>query len=167
MTETQAEQPSTSDGLIDRLRGEIAAAPSRSLQGILLHEVGVLHENAGEEPLAARDYLAAYNADAEFREPLAPYGNWVDDSTYGTVWVPHTSVVGADFTPYSTAGHWTYDDEWVWVTTGRPSAAGGLSSRRPRARSGSNPGPSTSCGRAVLLVVGGAIVPSCRGAAAG
>ncbi len=70
MTETQAEQPSTSDGLIDRLRGEIAAAPSRSLQGILLHEVGVLHENAGEEPLAARDYLAAYNADAEFREPL-------------------------------------------------------------------------------------------------
>ncbi len=71
MTEgTQAETESSESGLIDRLRGEIAAAPSRSLQSILLHEVGVLHENANEEPLAARDYLAAYNADADFREPL-------------------------------------------------------------------------------------------------
>ena len=53
---------------------------------------------------------------SDFREPLAPYGAWVDDSTYGTVWVPHASVVGSDFTPYATAGHWTYGDEWTWVS---------------------------------------------------
>jgi hypothetical protein len=52
----------------------------------------------------------------EFREPLAPYGTWVDDPTHGTVWVPHTEVVGNDFVPYQTAGHWTYDDEYVWVS---------------------------------------------------
>lgn len=67
--ETQAEQRTTT-ALTDRLRGEIAASSDRSLHALLLHEVGVLHEVAGEEPLAARDYLAAYNADADFREPL-------------------------------------------------------------------------------------------------
>ena len=67
--ETQAEQRTTT-ALTDRLRGEIAASSDRALHALLLHEVGVLHEVAGEEPLAARDYLAAYNADADFREPL-------------------------------------------------------------------------------------------------
>jgi hypothetical protein len=54
----------------------------------------------------------------DFREPLAPYGVWVTDATYGTVWVPNATVVGADFAPYQTAGHWamTDDDEWLWVS---------------------------------------------------
>ncbi|MBK6518017.1 MAG: hypothetical protein IPM79_38120 [Polyangiaceae bacterium] len=56
--------------LIERLRAEIAAAPDRGVQALLLNEVGVLHEVTNEEPLAARDYLASYNADADFREPL-------------------------------------------------------------------------------------------------
>jgi cellulose synthase operon protein C len=67
--ETQADQR-TNTALTDRLRGEIAASQDRGLHALLLHEVGVLHEAGGEEPLAARDYLAAYNADADFREPL-------------------------------------------------------------------------------------------------
>jgi hypothetical protein len=46
----------------------------------------------------------------DFRSTLEPYGQWTDDPTYGTVWVPSQSVVGSDFTPYATAGHWTYDD---------------------------------------------------------
>lgn len=52
----------------------------------------------------------------DFRATLDPYGTWVDDSTYGTVWVPSSSVVGTDFVPYTTAGHWVYDDDWVWVS---------------------------------------------------
>lgn len=54
----------------------------------------------------------------DFREPLAPHGAWVEDPTYGTVWVPSATVVGADFAPYQTAGHWamTEDEEWVWVS---------------------------------------------------
>ena len=54
----------------------------------------------------------------DFREPLSPHGTWVEDSTYGTVWVPSAAVVGTDFAPYQTAGHWsmTEDDEWVWVS---------------------------------------------------
>jgi hypothetical protein len=52
----------------------------------------------------------------DFRAPLEPYGTWVDDSTYGTVWQPSQDVVGADFAPYSTAGHWTYDNDYVWVS---------------------------------------------------
>lgn len=67
--ETEAE-PHAGKALIERLRAEIASTPDRGLQALLLHEVGALHETTGEEPLAARDYLAAYNADGEFREPL-------------------------------------------------------------------------------------------------
>jgi hypothetical protein len=54
----------------------------------------------------------------DFREPLSPYGSWVDDSTYGTVWVPNNAVVGADFAPYQSAGHWALDDneDWIWVS---------------------------------------------------
>jgi len=55
---------------------------------------------------------------AQFQQPLAPYGTWTDDPTYGTVWVPSPSVVGSDFTPYVTAGHWALstDNQWTWVS---------------------------------------------------
>lgn len=54
----------------------------------------------------------------DFKPALDGHGTWVDDSTYGTVWVPSSSEVGTDFTPYVTAGRWTYDDtdNWVWVS---------------------------------------------------
>lgn len=55
---------------IARLRTEHAAQPDRALQALLLHEVGVLEETTGEEMAAVRDYLAAFNADPQFREPL-------------------------------------------------------------------------------------------------
>ena len=52
----------------------------------------------------------------DFRQPLDPYGSWVDDPTYGTVWVPSPGAVGPDFQPYVSAGHWAYDDDYVWVS---------------------------------------------------
>ncbi len=52
----------------------------------------------------------------DFRPALDPYGGWVDDPTYGTVWVPSQDTVGADFRPYVSSGHWTYDNDWVWVS---------------------------------------------------
>ncbi len=54
----------------------------------------------------------------EFRPALEGHGEWVEDSTYGTVWVPSEAEVGADFVPYTTAGHWTYNEStsYVWVS---------------------------------------------------
>lgn len=63
----------TEDGvtsLIARLRAEHAAQTDRSLQALLLHEIGVLEETGAEEAAAVRDYLGAFNADPQFREPL-------------------------------------------------------------------------------------------------
>ena len=53
-----------------------------------------------------------------FKPTLDPYGRWVADPTYGTVWVPHADAVGADFAPYVSNGHWalTADDDWIWVS---------------------------------------------------
>lgn len=53
-----------------------------------------------------------------FRPALDPYGVWVSDSRYGTVWVPNRDVVGPDFAPYVSRGHWalTADDDWIWAS---------------------------------------------------
>ena len=56
------------------------------------------------------------NAIDNFRQALAPYGTWVDDPSYGTIWFPSPAAVGGDFTPYLTAGHWVYDNDYTWVS---------------------------------------------------
>jgi hypothetical protein len=52
----------------------------------------------------------------EFRPTLDPYGTWVTDQQYGTVWVPNPDAVGDDFAPYVSSGHWalTADNDWTW-----------------------------------------------------
>jgi hypothetical protein len=53
----------------------------------------------------------------DFRSTLDPYGNWVEDTTYGTVWTPNQSEVGADFQPYETAGQWDYQgSDYAWIS---------------------------------------------------
>lgn len=68
--ETPTGQVDHAAALATRLRAEQAAQQERGIQALLLHECGALEEARGEEPVAARDYLAAYNADSQFREPL-------------------------------------------------------------------------------------------------
>ncbi len=53
-----------------------------------------------------------------FRPALDPYGTWVADPKFGTVWVPHREAVGEDFAPYVSRGRWalTDDDDWIWVS---------------------------------------------------
>ncbi len=55
---------------IGRLRAEVAATRDKARKARLLHEAGEIQEGAGDEAGAARDYLAAYNSDTTFREPL-------------------------------------------------------------------------------------------------
>jgi hypothetical protein len=54
----------------------------------------------------------------QFQTQLDPYGAWADDPKFGHVWVPARSVVGENFSPYVTAGHWALDteDNYVWVS---------------------------------------------------
>ena len=55
---------------------------------------------------------------ATFRQLLAPLGSWVTDPAYGELWVPSAAVVGDDFAPYRTNGHWvvTDRDQWAWAS---------------------------------------------------
>jgi hypothetical protein len=72
-----------------------------------------------QQPAAEVDYQDTDPAAlTDFQEPLSPYGTWVQDGNYGTVWVPNSETVGPDFAPYQTAGHWALDDgeDWVWVS---------------------------------------------------
>lgn len=48
-----------------------------------------------------------------FHNGLSAYGRWVNNPTYGQVWI--CSEPG--FVPYRTNGHWVYtDDGWTWVS---------------------------------------------------
>src|SRR5688572_20932279 len=62
--------------------------------------------------MAAERYDDGYDPRAyeQFEDELAPYGSWIDVETYGHVWMPSTTVVGYDFTPYATGGYFSYSD---------------------------------------------------------
>lgn len=55
---------------------------------------------------------------SDFKPALDPHGTWVQHPRYGTVWVPSRELVGADFAPYLSDGHWALDTwgRWVWVS---------------------------------------------------
>lgn len=103
---------SSSDADIDQVRMGSASAE--------VHDSNVAIDAPAHE--AAADYDLAADQDpsaiADFQEVLAPHGAWTEDATYGLVWIPDAEVVGDDFAPYVTAGHWalTEDDEWLWVS---------------------------------------------------
>jgi len=68
-------------------------------------QVGVQQDDyADTDPSAVTDFHGA----------LDPHGTWVDDPTYGTIWVPNPDEVGPDFAPYVSNGGWEYDDDYVW-----------------------------------------------------
>jgi len=48
---------------------------------------------------------------AEFREALAPYGQWDRHSRWGDVWRP--TRVSRNWRPY-TVGRWAYTNDWGW-----------------------------------------------------
>ena len=68
---------------------------------------------------AAENYDDGYDPQAyqQFQSTLAPYGDWVNDPTYGEVWSPSPGVVGDDFSPYGSDGDWSLTDYgWTWVS---------------------------------------------------
>jgi len=53
----------------------------------------------------------------DFEPRLSPYGAWFVVPGYGRVWRPAAQLVGADFYPYGTHGHWVYTEAgWVFDT---------------------------------------------------
>ncbi|XXX80050.1 DUF6600 domain-containing protein [Sorangium sp. So ce134] len=121
------------------LLAALVAAPSSAAaqglpQGYTTDEPAAAGETAPSQPAETTPVQAEVGVSAEiavdtyedtdpsalveFEEPLASYGTWIDDPSYGRVWVPSAVVVGPGFAPYQTAGHWelTEDGEWMWVS---------------------------------------------------
>ena len=71
--------------------------------------------------LSSITWIAPQKANAQvsvsfqvFYDNLSPYGNWIDNSDYGYVWVPRISH---GFIPYGTNGYWIFTNEgWTWVS---------------------------------------------------
>jgi hypothetical protein len=71
------------------------------------------------DTVASENYDDGYDPQAyqQFQSALDPYGQWVEDPNYGEVWAPSVEVVGGDFTPYATGGHWVLTEYgWTWVS---------------------------------------------------
>ncbi|WP_214073722.1 DUF6600 domain-containing protein [Mucilaginibacter sp. dw_454] len=74
-----------------------------SLLAILLIVAAPKITKAQDEALSEQDFYDA----------LSPYGTWVNDATYGNVWLPD---VEEGFMPYQTNGYWAmteYGNTWV------------------------------------------------------
>lgn len=68
---------------------------------------------------AARDRQVVYDQQPQYvpagmtgYEDLNAYGSWVNDGSYGQVWVPRSTPAG--WAPYRT-GHWSYVKPWGWT----------------------------------------------------
>lgn len=49
-----------------------------------------------------------------FYDQLSPYGQWVDYSNYGYIWIPYARE---NFAPYSTNGYWALTQYgWAWIS---------------------------------------------------
>jgi hypothetical protein len=69
---------------------------------------------------AGTDVAPVEGGDVElgtFDDTLSPYGTWVNVGGLGQVWRPSPALVGADFRPYYSGGHWVYTDAgWTFVS---------------------------------------------------
>lgn len=72
----------------------------------ILVGVGSVYVNEARSQTANVSFSVFYNS-------LKPYGRWMNNSTYGQVWISNDR----NFVPYSTGGHWAYTDYgWTWVS---------------------------------------------------
>lgn len=65
-----------------------------------------IHEKVNAQPGISISFQTFYNE-------LAPYGRWINNPQYGSVWSPY---VDAGFQPYATNGYWEvtdYGNTWV------------------------------------------------------
>jgi hypothetical protein len=65
------------------------------------------------QPLKAQENSVSYQT---FYDELSPYGQWVDFSGYGYVWIPDANS-DANFAPYLNNGYWTFTEYgWTWAS---------------------------------------------------
>ncbi|HEY6475206.1 MAG TPA: DUF6600 domain-containing protein [Polyangia bacterium] len=67
----------------------------------------------------AQSYDDGYDPQAytQFQSTLAPFGGWDYDASYGYLWTPASSIVGAGFSPYASCGHWMLSEYgWTWAS---------------------------------------------------
>ena len=65
---------------------------------------------SAKQASAQQDYVSLQ----VFYDELSPYGEWINSSQYGYVWIPDA---GPDFMPYSSRGQWIFTDYgWTWVS---------------------------------------------------
>ena len=73
----------------------------------------------GPDDDIAQTYDDGYDAQAytQFQSALAPFGGWDYDASYGYIWTPAASIVGAAFSPYASCGHWIFSEYgWTWAS---------------------------------------------------
>ncbi len=117
----QSAEPSTPASISGDEQTEAQAAQEESLS----QPDAEPQEPVGQTTAAAEsDQVAADYEDTDpsaltqWHDDLAGYGTWADDPVYGTIWVPDPEVVGSDYAPYVTGGHWglTTEGDWTWVS---------------------------------------------------
>jgi hypothetical protein len=82
-------------------------------------EINYPPPDLGPDNDIAQGYDDGYDPQAytQFQSALAPFGAWDYDTSYGNLWTPAASIVGAGFSPYATCGHWMLSEYgWTWAS---------------------------------------------------
>ncbi len=125
LSSAKADGPTDYPGYVDGEPSQVIDADSSQVYQPPPEGVCFDDENQSYDCSKDEDYQSYSSIDdgydpgahEDFRDALAPYGQWVQTAQYGNVWVPSSEVVGADFTPYFSGGRWSYTDYgWTWVS---------------------------------------------------
>ena len=106
-----------------RTRTRLSRITLGGLASVLVLSSGIAARPSLAQPVAVAGAYGGVSIEV-FDRALAPYGEWVVGGRFGRAWRPYATIVGADFQPYLTGGHWVYTDygwsfesdyDWGWA----------------------------------------------------
>jgi len=106
-----------------RTRTRLSRITLGGLVSVLVVSSGIGARPSSAQPAVVAGAYGGGSIEA-FDRALSPYGEWVMVGRFGRAWRPYATIVGADFQPYVTGGHWVYTDygwsfesdyDWGWA----------------------------------------------------
>jgi len=111
-----------------RTRTRLSRITLGGLVSVLVVSSGIGARPSSAQPAVVPGAYGGVSIEA-FDRALSPYGEWVMVGRFGRAWRPYATIVGADFQPYVTGGHWSTRttagaSRAITTGAGRPSTMG-------------------------------------------
>lgn len=100
------------------VQSTLASAPSNSVPSAAAEPASVSLSSETPQSAAVAGPPTESPTYNYFYDNLAPYGNWVQDTSFGWCWQPTVAVVNPGWRPYCDNGRWLWTDcGWYWQSS--------------------------------------------------